>query len=89
MTGSSPLDGERAACFERDIAAYCAAALAAETGCTVRPYSRRRRFEVIHPGGVMIGTADQVLAWHREARTPARREAALREWLTWRAGTGA
>jgi hypothetical protein len=89
MTGGSLLDGERAARFERDLAAYCAAALAAETGCTVRPYSRRRRFEVIHPGGVLIGTAEQVLAWHREARTPERREAALREWLSWRARAGA
>lgn len=56
--------------------------LAAETCCQVRPYREKRgRFEVTSGATTMIGTMGEILAWHREGRTPQKRAAALREWL--------
>jgi hypothetical protein len=82
------MSSARQARYERAMAVYRARSLAVETGCQVTPHARRGRFEVTVPGGAMIGTAGEILAWHREARTPRRRAAALREWLAVRGRQG-
>lgn len=81
MNGGA-IDHVRLLRLSRDIAYYRAQALGAELGCSARPCQRPGRFEADVPGGpLLIGTAQQILAWHREARTPERRAAAMREWL--------
>jgi hypothetical protein len=88
MTAYGAAAAERLARHERDVAAYRARTLAAVTGCAVTPHARPGRFEVTVPGGALIGTAGEILAWHQEARTPECREAALREWLAVRGRQG-
>ena len=71
MTGSSPLDAARLAKCERDLAAYQARTLAAELGWEVRPHSRAGRFEASSEDIALIGTAEEIRAWHREHRDSA------------------
>lgn len=81
MSGGAA-DHVRLARLSRDLAYYRAQALGAALGCSATPCQRAGRFEVAVPGGpLLIGTAQEILAWHREARTPERRQAAMREWL--------
>jgi hypothetical protein len=75
------LDDARQARREKSAAEYAASVLAAETGCRVRPCEVPGRFEAVFASGVLIGTAEEIRAWHRQSAAAGLREAGLREWL--------
>lgn len=68
MSGSGRLDAARLARCERDLANYQARTLAAELGWEVRPHSRAGRFEASSGDIALIGTAEEIRAWHRDQR---------------------
>jgi hypothetical protein len=56
--------------LDLDAAERAASALAAETGCQVRPCEVPGRFEAAFPDCLLIGTMPEIREWHREAQVP-------------------